>query len=266
MFSFTGDTALPPPDYECYNCHCTESGWVWCNFDESYCPPLKCAIELIEPGDGPCICATCRHGCGYNGIVYEYGWNVPVSPCATCTCKETGIVSCTKNACPALPCSEDLRETPEGECCERCKPGAPTLCFFDGQQYEVGQPVEPRADTTTCTACFCKDDGMVACSCERPKCPLKMQEKPDGECCKRCKPGTSRDCFINGHGYDAGEELGDKEIENIRDTYNEPCIGKCICGADGGYTCYYRDPCPTLECDRSMRETPAGECCEVCKE
>lgn len=250
------------PAYTCYDCKCEATGYVWCY---RQCPGLTCARELQEQTAGEC-CPTCRDGCGYRGNVYQYGDVVPADPCATCICQDSGLISCAKNLCPPAPCPEEWREILEGECCQTCKPGAPTFCFFDGQQYEVGEKVMPRADTTTCDQCTCKDNGLVACTCERPKCPEEMQEKPAGECCTRCKPDATEtwDCFYGGEGYHANQTLPEAVVNTIKETFNQPCIGSCICESDEGLVCYYRDPCPQLNCENRVK--PEGECCEVCSE
>jgi hypothetical protein len=177
---------------------------------EASCSPATCADGVItvssraQCGPAPCpapgppspghCCPSCP-SCTLGGAALPEGEARPdpSDPCRQCSCSG-GRLSCSRPACPVLPCPARLQVTARGACCPSCsRPHSsyflPTgRCFFREKLYSPGQqfPAGP------CTSCTCSAGLTVTCTVDtttckseafavRPSCTHRGAEHAHGE-------------------------------------------------------------------------------------
>ncbi|CAH2237616.1 jg7375 [Pararge aegeria aegeria] len=208
-------------------------------------------------------CPVCEE-CIINGQRVWEGRDVRISeePCLSCRCVH-GALSCTKRACPVLPCAVSQQYTPSGECCPRCShPTADKILPISG--YSLPKPCiigkEYHAHVSAfrvdpCTDCRCMNGTAV---CTRHTCPVltcgaRALPPPPGKCCPECPQieEAKAACVIAGKTYQDGE------------TWQLDACKSCEC--HGGEPRCAMERCKTLSCppDQTLRQLP-GQCCPKC--
>ncbi|XP_043928612.1 chordin-like protein 2 [Protopterus annectens] len=143
--------------------------------------------------------------CTFQNKRYSPGqsWHPYLEPhgfmyCLQCTCSEMGVVSCYKIRCPALHCSNPVKD--QQQCCARCpEPHTPSglraprkPCNYNGTVYQHGgtftadEPF-PSRQQNQCVQCSCFE-GHVYCGLKT--CPELSCSSPvvvPDSCCEVCK-------------------------------------------------------------------------------
>ncbi|XP_045785735.1 BMP-binding endothelial regulator protein [Maniola jurtina] len=208
-------------------------------------------------------CPVCEE-CIINGQPVWEGRDVRISeePCLSCRCVR-GALSCTKRACPVLPCAVSQQYTPPGECCPRCShPTADKILPISG--YSLPKPCiigkefhahQSPFRVDPCTDCTCMNGTAV---CTRHTCPVltcgaRALPPPPGKCCPECPQieEAKAACVVAGKTYQDGE------------TWQLDACKSCEC--HGGEPRCAMERCKTLSCppDQTLRQLP-GQCCPKC--
>ncbi|XP_047510119.1 BMP-binding endothelial regulator protein [Pieris napi] len=223
--------------------------------------------ECYAPCDNPkhqrhYNCPVCDE-CVINGQRVWEGRDVriPEEPCLSCRCVR-GSLSCTKRACPVLPCGKAQQFTPVGECCPRCShPTADKILPISGSSLPkpciIGKEYHAHMSqfqVDPCTDCTCINGTAV---CARHTCPVltctRALPPPPGKCCPECPnvEEAKAACIVAGKTYQEG------------DTWQLDACKSCEC--HGGEPRCAMERCPTLSCtpDQTLRQSP-GQCCPKC--
>ena len=224
------------------------------------CPPALCKDPIVKPGE---CCPSCQ-GCtrGFNEFKEGETKADILDPCNECSCKR-GQLTCTRKACPVLPCKEELIKHIKGQCCPVCAEqhgSSSTMgddkCVFKGKVYVKGNYFQPDS----CTNCTCNDNLTVQCSkrtCPPLECDKRGQVFGSREdCCPSCPSEAAAvrppHCNYRGRIYQDGHSWKDR-------------CKSCSC-SDGETKCALQD-CPNLECGYGKKPfLPEGACCPECKE
>lgn len=256
------------PGDECSANHCF-SGVI--TSSKVHCPVPMCSNPVTPPGQ---CCPTCK-GCQRGLQPFAEGETKAdiMDPCNQCTC-QNNMLTCTRTACPALPCQSHLIKEVPGKCCPVCARmhesggvGISNMCLFKGKVYSIGSSLQ----TDKCTKCTCL--GSLNMQCQRETCPPlpcpKSAQIPGsgGSCCPKCpatalvpKPLTQKSalqanrpmyCTHNGRTYDNGQKWTDQCKE-------------CTC-THGEIKCA-KEECPIPRCPgNSVLVQKEGQCCPSCE-
>lgn len=236
------------------------------------CPAPMCSNPVHVPGQ---CCPSCDR-CSRAGMTYENGETKAdiTNPCNLCTCSE-GRLTCSRKACPVLPCKEHLKKRIPGQCCPVCsRQHAPLsssfgrlrqMCHFKGKVLNVGSKVSPDH----CTTCTCSSSLSMECHrvvCPTLPCAKSEQKSRSGECCPICDPQIDHalqealpaikqvpnHCSLDGDDYKNGQ------------TWTNNCR-ECVC-SNGEIKCSPMK-CPQLTCPPNARMVhKEGQCCPQCEE
>ncbi|KAG7307181.1 hypothetical protein JYU34_007334 [Plutella xylostella] len=205
-------------------------------------------------------CPVCDQ-CVINGQRVWEGRDVriPEEPCLSCRCV-AGALSCSKRACPVLPCARAQQYTPPGECCPRClHPTADKILpGYTDKPCIIGTHFRShleRFEVDACTDCTCVNGTAV---CARATCPVltcgaRALPPAPGKCCPECPviDHAKRACVVAGKTYQDGE------------AWQLDACKSCEC--HGGEPQCAMERCPALTCptDQTLRKVP-GQCCSKC--
>ncbi|KAL1490741.1 hypothetical protein ABEB36_013389 [Hypothenemus hampei] len=217
----------------------------------------------LPPEPGKC-CSTCPV-CKINGQIVAEGRDVisEDDPCLKCRCTK-GKLTCTKRACPVLPCDRNIQYRPTGECCPKCN-GTRTVPDTLLQTISVcmiGYKVYRERDSFNvdkCTNCSCAKNNTSVCSrnaCPILDCAVEQQRHSPNGCCPTCEPSNPQEfidqCVYQGRIYQDGNEF---QIDKCT---------SCIC-VSGKLKCA-RPECKNT-CDPGMELIRVkGDCCKKCVE
>ncbi|CAL1272678.1 unnamed protein product [Larinioides sclopetarius] len=255
-----------------YNGKDYENGAEWADIEDP-CKKLSCQGGIVtettahcytpcrnplpaEPGTCCPICPECATKDSKEG---DIDLALPqTDPCVTCTCLGNSS-SCSKKACPVLPCPPSKYIHKRGMCCPECAGNRRLFnmdgkCFLGMQVYKTGDIFQKDP----CTLCICNHSTIF---CERRSCPPlecrpEHQITDEEECCPRCADPEEKKavCMFNGKIHEDGYRW-----------HMEKCT-QCMC-RDGQVQCAV-EPCETqIVCPagHTLKARP-GDCCPSCVE
>ncbi|XP_015919443.1 BMP-binding endothelial regulator protein [Parasteatoda tepidariorum] len=212
----------------------------------------------IPPEPGKC-CPTCADCSIDNSKTKEIELPLPLTdPCVTCTCKGNSS-TCSKKACPVLPCPLTKHVFKRGVCCPECFGNrrlysSEGKCFLGTREFRSGDEFQQDS----CTLCKCHNSTI---HCSRKSCPAldcwpEHQIKDPEDCCARCKSPEEKKAICMHDG---------KVLEDGYRWQLEKCK-HCMC-RDGQVDCVV-EPCETqITCPAGHTlKTRPGDCCPSCVE
>ncbi|XP_049339427.1 kielin/chordin-like protein isoform X2 [Astyanax mexicanus] len=231
----------PPPQPPCDYSGCILNGVNYQNGDQI---PSSDPCELCMCVAGEVHCErrqSCPpvHWCEYEGRRYSDGevFQPPGDgPCLRCSC-ERGNVRCHEEKCPAVYCSNPVRDP--HVCCPYCRG-----CVSDGVEYEEGARWTSRTDPCTTCSCLAGEARCATSVCAPPDCQHPNTEP--GACCPSCDR-----CLFKQRVYENNQIVYDPE---------KPCH-QCTC--QGGNVRCHKERCPAVRCSNPVRDPHT--CCPVCK-
>ncbi|XP_022915936.1 BMP-binding endothelial regulator protein-like [Onthophagus taurus] len=260
---YASNTEWKDPNNPCmvYHCH----AGVVTQIEVQCRTPCK---NPSPPKPGQCCgtCPDCPKLKNHRGLS---GRQIMLSdPCLKCPCSQSsGMMMCTKKACPVLDCPESKLWRNEGECCPKCS-GKNEVTSFPVPNTCLAFKKFFKEDETIvldhCTKCTCKNGTMI---CNRKTCPVLdcppiYQKLPPNSCCKECRnleelesyEERTLQCTFH------GQTLEEDEVKELDDCTMCKCSGGLI-------------TCDRIMCNESM-ECPFGsfkvhepkECCSKCIE
>ncbi|XP_034945608.1 BMP-binding endothelial regulator protein isoform X2 [Chelonus insularis] len=190
----TSDRSVKTTEDPCVTCRCKDNR-LTCT--KKACPVQHCPVSRIAHEPGEC-CPYCsgngrymlppKGACILGQAVYNSGSTFYVDHCTRCLCTNSTI-SCYKETCPILECTNEHQVTLPGRCCPQCPvvEESRASCTYGGRTYLDGESWK----LDSCKACACMQGkvrcAMPMCSPLSVPCPPNSRlEHPEGQCCPKC--------------------------------------------------------------------------------
>ncbi|KAG8182111.1 hypothetical protein JTE90_018382 [Oedothorax gibbosus] len=216
----------------------------------------------VPPQPGTC-CPTCPDCSSADSKEGDIELAMPeTDPCVTCICMGNSS-TCTKKACPVLPCPSSKQVHRRGVCCPECTGNRKVhdmngKCLIGMQIYQKGDNFQKDL----CTLCTCNahhNDSTIVChrqSCPPLQCRPEHRVRDGKECCPRCRDPEEKKavCVVNGKMHEDGSTW---RLEKC--THCSCRNGQVQCSVE---PCEARPSCPA---GHTLKKSP-GACCPVCVE